>query len=178
MPTVPRFHLEQDDAHVRVVIRVPYVRVNQQTLQTHVDGTTFSFYCKPYLLNLNLPEEVVDTDQNPARAVYDMGDQHGTVTIHLPKSVPGTAFQGLDLLTKLMSGNGSKQTGEQRQSNLIEVVESAQGETKASSSVSSGPRSVCLVCLPSCQCTSDQSCDFFRYGFGNQFQNFLKKPLS
>ena len=86
MPTTPRFHLEQDDSHVRVIIRVPYVRVNDQTLDTYVDGKNFSFYCKPYLLRLQLSGEVLDDDLNPAKAIYDMNDQNGNPSE--PATVP------------------------------------------------------------------------------------------
>lgn len=48
MPATPRFKVSQTDLDVLVVIKVPHVRVGGA--ETHVDGTEFSFYCKPYLL--------------------------------------------------------------------------------------------------------------------------------
>lgn len=48
MPATPRFKVSQTDVDVVVVIKVPHVRVGGA--ETHVDGTEFSFYCKPYLL--------------------------------------------------------------------------------------------------------------------------------
>lgn len=67
MPTIPRFHVTQDDAWLFVHVHVPYVRVSE--MEFHVDGTHFSFFCKPYLLKLQFPHEVVDDEL--AKAVYD-----------------------------------------------------------------------------------------------------------
>ena len=41
-----------------------------------VDGCEFSFFCRPYLLRLNFPSEIVDTEALPAKAVYDMNDRN------------------------------------------------------------------------------------------------------
>ena len=100
MPSTPKFHIRQDDTHVYVVIRVPYVRIG--AMETHVDRQDFMFYCKPYLLRLHLPYDVLDNEKNPAKAVYDPDDEKGTVTIHLPKSEEGKFFPGMDLLTSLL----------------------------------------------------------------------------
>lgn len=67
MPTIPRFHVTQDAAWVFVHVHVPYVRVGE--MEFDVDGTRFSFYCKPFLLKLQFPHEVVDDEL--AKAVYD-----------------------------------------------------------------------------------------------------------
>lgn len=67
MPTIPRFHVTQDAAWLFVHVHVPYVRVSE--MEFYVDGTHFSFFCKPYLLKLQFPHEVVDDEL--AKAVYD-----------------------------------------------------------------------------------------------------------
>jgi protein SHQ1 len=98
MPSAPRFHVTQDAAFVYVHVHVPYVRVSE--MEFHVDGCHFSFYCKPYLLKLQFPHEVVDDEL--AKAVYDPNTDNGTIVVHLPKQEPGLEFPDLDLLTKLM----------------------------------------------------------------------------
>ena len=55
---IPTFELRQTAEMVIVEIRVPFVRVS--SMEFHVDGKDFHFYCKPYLLKLTLPHEVVD----------------------------------------------------------------------------------------------------------------------
>lgn len=67
MVAVPRFRVTQDAAWVFVHVHVPFVRVSE--MEFHVDGCAFSFYCKPYLLKLQFPHEVVDDEL--AKAVYD-----------------------------------------------------------------------------------------------------------
>ncbi|KAF1334848.1 Shq1 like protein, partial [Globisporangium splendens] len=98
MPTIPRFHVTQDAAWVFVHVHVPYVRVSE--MEFYVDGTHFTFFCKPYLLKLQFPHEVVDDEL--AKAVYDPNKDHGTIVVHLPKKEPGQEFEDLDMLTKLL----------------------------------------------------------------------------
>ena len=66
MPVRPKFRVEQDDTTVTFHINVPYVRV--ASTEILVDGCSFSFWCKPYLLKLTLPHGIVDADG--AGAVY------------------------------------------------------------------------------------------------------------
>lgn len=73
MPIRPRFTVAQDETTVTFAIHVPYVRVGDAEI--HVDGFDFSFWCKPFLLNLTMPHGIVDADG--ASAVYDP-DQVGT----------------------------------------------------------------------------------------------------
>lgn len=67
MVATPRFHVTQDAAWVFVHVHVPFVRVSE--MEFYVDGLDFTFYCKPYLLKLHFPHEVVDDEL--AKAVYD-----------------------------------------------------------------------------------------------------------
>jgi protein SHQ1 len=67
MPSIPRFQVRQEDDWIFIEVYVPYVRVSE--MEFHVDGVNFSFYCKPYLLKLQFPHEVVDDDRT--KAVYD-----------------------------------------------------------------------------------------------------------
>jgi len=89
MPRTPRFSLRQDDEFLYIVIRVPWVRVSEA--ETHLDGRNFSFFCKPFLLKLLLPGEVVDDDR--CKGVYDVNDEHGTITVHVPKANPGESLR-------------------------------------------------------------------------------------
>jgi protein SHQ1 len=99
MPLLPRFFLSQSPDHVSLVLKVPYVRVS--TAELVIDGRDLSFYCRPYLLKLSFPGDFTDdADQQPAR--YDPDDDHGTLTLTLPKKNPREHFVGLDLLSSLI----------------------------------------------------------------------------
>ncbi|CEG40303.1 Uncharacterized conserved protein [Plasmopara halstedii] len=98
MVATPKFHVTQDTTWVFVHVHVPYVRVSD--MEFYVDGVDFTFYCKPYLLKLHFPYEVMDDEL--AKAVYDPNKDNGTIVIHLPKKEPGQYFTDLDMLTKLL----------------------------------------------------------------------------
>ncbi|RLN51100.1 hypothetical protein BBJ28_00021937 [Nothophytophthora sp. Chile5] len=67
MVATPRFHVTQDASRVFVHVHVPFVRVSE--MEFYVDGLDFTFFCKPFLLKLHFPHEVVDDEL--AKAVYD-----------------------------------------------------------------------------------------------------------
>lgn len=67
MPVTPKFTISQTESHVVITARVPYVRVSDAEID--IDGHHVSIYCKPYLLKLNFPGELVDDDSS--RATYD-----------------------------------------------------------------------------------------------------------
>lgn len=120
MPITPRFTVDQTDEEVLVKINVPYVRVSQA--EVVASSHDFTFYCKPYFLKLTFPHEVVDDDR--CRAVYDPNIDHGLITAHLPKLVPGQHFPDLDMVSKLLQNRITKDNKEWSPP-LIEVV----GET-------------------------------------------------
>eukprot|EP00644_Phytophthora_capsici_P011523 jgi/Phyca11/118907/e_gw1.37.448.1 len=98
MVATPKFHVTQDAAWVFVHVHVPFVRVSE--MEFYVDGVDFTFFCKPFLLKLHFPHEVVDDEL--AKAVYDPNKENGTIVVHLPKKEPGQDFPDLDMLTKLL----------------------------------------------------------------------------
>lgn len=98
MPVIPRFSVSQTADLVVLVIRVPYVRVSEA--EVAVDGKELSFYCKPYLLRLTLPGELVDDER--ISSTYDADAENGTLTVSVPKATPGEHFPDLDLVTKLL----------------------------------------------------------------------------
>jgi protein SHQ1 len=123
MVATPKFHVTQDAAWLFVHVHVPFVRVSE--MEFYVDGVDFTFFCKPFLLKLHFPHEVVDDEL--AKAVYDPNkacyttcsqwqfilqrfltvsfgclQENGTIVVHLPKKEPGQDFPDLDMLTKLL----------------------------------------------------------------------------
>ncbi|KAF4127095.1 SHQ1 protein [Phytophthora infestans] len=127
MVATPRFHVTQDAAWVFVHVHVPFVRVSD--MEFYVDNADFTFFCKPYLLKLHFPHEVVDDEL--AKAVYDPNKENGTIVVHLPKKEPGQEFPDLDMLTKLLQPQRPSidvKSDKQRKAPLIEVLDSSGSE--------------------------------------------------
>ncbi|KAG1687531.1 hypothetical protein DVH05_005145 [Phytophthora capsici] len=124
MVATPKFHVTQDAAWVFVHVHVPFVRVSE--MEFYVDGVDFTFFCKPFLLKLHFPHEVVDDEL--AKAVYDPNKDNGTIVVHLPKKEPGQDFPDLDMLTKLLQPQRppvDMKNDKKRKAPLIEVLESS-----------------------------------------------------
>ena len=99
MPITPFFSLSQSDEFVFVKIKLPYVKVS--STEIHCEGQDFTFYCRPYLLRLRLPFCLIDDER--CRALIDLTDKNGAVTVYLPKQDHGRYYMDLDLTTKLLS---------------------------------------------------------------------------
>ena len=134
---IPTFSLSQTAEMVMVEIRVPFVRVSN--MEFHVDGKDFHFYCKPYLLKLTLPHEVVDDER--AGAEYDVNKENGTVTCRVPKLEQGLHFENLDLITTLLApslktapGSSSAAAAATSSGPMIEVLSSSTAEAGADES--------------------------------------------
>ena len=94
----PRFELSQDDEFLILVIYAPYAKVAEA--EFHIQDENVCFYSKPYYLRLHLPKRVKDDDdENVAR--YDV--DKGTFTAKIAKENKGEMFEGLDMLTKLLT---------------------------------------------------------------------------
>jgi len=61
MPLTPRFAVSQDDIHIIISIKVPYVKISSTDIIVH--DTEFHFYCKPYLLKLNFPGALEEDEE-------------------------------------------------------------------------------------------------------------------
>ena len=124
MPVTPVFSLSQDDTYVYITIKVPHIRVS--SAEVHADGRDFSFYCKPYLLNLTLPYEVNGDEDERQIAVYNPELDNGTLVAHLPKSIEGQHFPNLDLTTCILNKINSNSIGDKKENitPFIEVISS------------------------------------------------------
>jgi len=120
MPLTPTFSITQDEAFVRVKIRVPYVRVSGAEMIC--DGHDFSFYCHPYLLKLTFPRELDGDDEERCKAVYNPDEDNGTIVAHLPKKTSGEDFPDLDLTTLLLQRRKERDFGSTSGIPSIEVL--------------------------------------------------------
>ncbi|XP_010214371.1 PREDICTED: protein SHQ1 homolog [Tinamus guttatus] len=93
----PAFELSQDPDFLKIIIKIPYARASE--FDVYFEGEDFKFYAKPYFLRLTLPGRVVEDGRE--KASYNTDE--GTFTIQLPKEIPGQYFEGLDMLTSLLT---------------------------------------------------------------------------
>jgi hypothetical protein len=64
---VLEFKLNQNEGLVEVFIRVPYIKVS--ACEFGINGKSFKFYLKPYLLSLAFEQNLKDVEE-PANAIY------------------------------------------------------------------------------------------------------------
>ncbi|CAL9704431.1 unnamed protein product [Knipowitschia caucasica] len=98
----PAFELSQDPEYLSLCIRVPYTRTSEFDL--YMGGNDFKFFAKPYFLRLTLPGRIVEDGRE--KATFDI--DKGLFTLKVAKETPGEHFEGLDLLTSLLTPKGSQ----------------------------------------------------------------------
>jgi len=96
---IPKFEITQTDEDIILTIQVPHIKVSESELIVE-DGTKVSFFCKPYLLKLNLPRRVLEDDKCSAK--YDPLDRNGVIIATLPKLERGEVFPNLEFPSALL----------------------------------------------------------------------------
>lgn len=91
----PKFSLSQDADHVFITIYIPYIKITEA--DCFIDDDEFYFHSEPYYLRLHLPGKI----QENQHSQYDF-DTHN-LTVRVAKQTKGEHFEGLDLLTKLLT---------------------------------------------------------------------------
>ncbi|EDQ86608.1 uncharacterized protein MONBRDRAFT_38299 [Monosiga brevicollis MX1] len=115
----PEFELQQDDGHVLLTIRAPYVKAND--VDWLIDGNVFRFHIKPYFLRLCFQQSLANSGLE--QVAYDINTGH--FTFKLPKETPGEHFEGLDLHNLLLrSTQASAQAAATATRPSIEVLSS------------------------------------------------------
>lgn len=99
----PRFELSQDDEFLYISIYAPFT--NLENTEIFMDGTDFRFFSKPYYLRLHLPGEVEESDK--AGGEYDADT--ASFKVKCPKVKHGIHFQGLDMITQLLTPKGNNE---------------------------------------------------------------------
>uniref|UniRef100_A0A671SIJ8 Protein SHQ1 homolog n=1 Tax=Sinocyclocheilus anshuiensis TaxID=1608454 RepID=A0A671SIJ8_9TELE len=112
----PAFELSQDADFLTVLIRVPYTRTSE--FDIYIQGEDFKFYAKPYFLRLTLPGRIVEDGRE--KASFDI--DKGLFTLHVPKETAGEHFEGLEMLTSLLTPKGSRSAKQ-----LVEDTEACGG---------------------------------------------------
>ncbi|XP_029639621.1 protein SHQ1 homolog isoform X1 [Octopus sinensis] len=114
----PRFELSQDDDFLHIIIDAVLAKISDTEI--FIDDDEFIFYSTPYYLRLHLPGKLVED----GRETCTYND--GKFSLQIPKKVAGEMFEGLEMLTKLLTPKGKYSA----KSPLIEVLNN---ETSASS---------------------------------------------
>ncbi|CAD8145259.1 unnamed protein product [Paramecium pentaurelia] len=114
---IPEFFIEQDEKYIIIKLKLPYVKPTKS--EFNMMGKQFSFFLKPYLLQLTFNEFLKDAEQ-PAKAVYD--PEIWSLKVYLEKLNIGEHFTELDMIGLLMNKKSKK--NKQFKGQLIEVIES------------------------------------------------------
>ncbi|ESO89850.1 hypothetical protein LOTGIDRAFT_233998 [Lottia gigantea] len=108
----PVFQLDQNNTFVYFCIKAPYCNISETEI--FVENNEFKFFSKPYFLRLNLPGDLVEDGRESAK--YE--GEKGEFNIKFPKKIPGEVFEGLDLLTKLLTPKGELSASQP----LLEII--------------------------------------------------------
>lgn len=96
----PSFIIKQDYYTIIAEIETPHASIS--SAEFYIDKDIFEFYCKPYFLRLYLPGKVVENGSESV--TYDVDSC--SFIVKVPKLTPGEEFQGLDMITKLLTPPG------------------------------------------------------------------------
>lgn len=115
----PRFKLSQTDEFLTVTIYAPFTHIDNTEI--FMDECDFRFFSKPYYLRLHLPGPVVESEA--ATGSWDA--ESNSFVVNCPKANIGENFQGLDMLTELLTPKG-----ESNVKNNIEVINEDSSDTE------------------------------------------------
>lgn len=93
----PKFSLSQDADFVYIHITARYIKVAEA--ECYIQDDEFYFYSQPYYLRLHLPGKIVENELS--KSSYDVDT--GQLTVRVAKEKKGEQFEGLDMLTKLLT---------------------------------------------------------------------------
>lgn len=117
----PKFKLKQDEENLILQMNVPYIKYEEA--QCEINDNVLYFSAKPYYLRLHIPGDVL-TEPGPSQYDVDTGD----LIVHLKKKNSGQCFEGLDMLTWLLTPQ------KKRPSPNIEVVTNSRSSFKEEAS--------------------------------------------
>ena len=62
---IPQFTISQDNKHLIIIIRLPYIKVTNS--EVYIEKSTFKFFLHPYLLCITFKNELKEAEE-PASA--------------------------------------------------------------------------------------------------------------
>ena len=119
----PLFRLDQNDKHVILVARTPYV--NAQEAEMDVTRNGFKMHVKPYFLSLVFKQPLCEGE--PEKASWDVDKNE--LTVLLPKKNFAQHFDNLDTISELLT-KPRRAPPLAQDRGLIEVVEPGHAERR------------------------------------------------
>ncbi|CAL1533265.1 unnamed protein product, partial [Lymnaea stagnalis] len=161
----PKFSITQDADFIYILIKAPHIKLSET--DSYVNDDEFYFYSQPYYLRLHLPGCIQDNEQSTSQ--YDVDT--GQLTVRIAKQNKGEHFDGLNLLTKLLTPKKGKELPE------IEVVGPVIGENNSGESDEDGESSWFLEQIPNEEPEPIASLGLkdTTYGFANKKRNTLNQ---
>lgn len=101
----PSFIINQDYSTITVEIQTPHASIS--SAEFYINNDVFQFYCKPYFLRLYLSGKIVENGSESATYNADSC----SFIVKVPKLTPGEEFQGLEMITKLLTPVGKVSAG-------------------------------------------------------------------
>ena len=121
----PEFKLDQSPTHIKIYIRIPYLKVS--ACEFYIEQYQFKFYLKPYLLSINF-ESGLKIVEEPDKCVYY--HEKYILEVWLLKENEGEVFGGLELLAKVAGKSKNMEKGKGKVE-LVEVIgKEGEEETK------------------------------------------------
>jgi len=107
---IPKFTISQDEQFLIITIYTPYVKISNTDV--YVEKNKFTFYLKPYLLNLNFKNDLIEKD--PESCVYN----HNTYEFEfkLRKQNAGESFDDVNMINELF--NKKKQVNSKKEAKI------------------------------------------------------------
>ena len=96
----PRFSLSQTEDFLTVTIYAPFTHIDQTEI--FMDECDFRFFSKPYYLRLHLPGPVIESEA----ASGSWEAETSSFVVKCPKVNVGENFEGLEMLTQLLTPKG------------------------------------------------------------------------
>ncbi|XP_062567775.1 protein SHQ1 homolog, partial [Saccostrea cucullata] len=160
----PDFQLKQDADTLTIIIKAPHARVTDTEI--FIEGDEFRFHSKPYFLRLSLPGNILENGHE--KASYD--SDKGVFTIEVPKETPGETFEGLDMITSLLTPKTQKNNKP-----LIEVFGNGDNEEDRSQPDEEKEEDFDWFVEQKPYKETELSLDGPKYGFANQKSGVFKR---
>ncbi|XP_061179082.1 protein SHQ1 homolog [Saccostrea echinata] len=160
----PDFQLKQDAETLTIIIKAPHARVTDTEI--FIEGDEFRFHSKPYFLRLSLPGNIVENGREKAH--YD--SDKGVFTIEVPKETAGKMFEGLDMITSLLTPKTQKSNKP-----IIEVIGNGDKEEDKSQVDEEKEEDFDWYLEQKPYKENELSLDGPKYGFANQKSGVFKR---
>lgn len=138
---IPQFDLSQDEGHVIIKLRLPYVKVTKAEFL--IENDTLTFYLKPYHLGLTF-KQLFKRAEAPKKCKYDPSTY--ILECFVEKFNYGEEFEDLGMIATFMQKKKAKQEKKKAKAKcaLIEVVAEENNEQELIQDITAGVHGISL----------------------------------